>query len=77
MLDKPYTCLDHNGIAIKIVIGSLIGRRIYAKTPLQAYSATRSYWFFASYLVLSLIRPIVGHHLSVTTTGFLPLRKSY
>ena len=32
---------------------------------------------FARYLLLTLIRPILGHPLGVKTTGFIPLRQKY
>ena len=78
MLDKQQTCLDHDGITIKIILGNLIEEKTVCK---DTFTNTFSYKVILVFckipMLLSLTRPILGHPLRVKITGFIPLRQKH
>ena len=78
MLDKQQTCLDHDGITIKIILGNLIEEKTVCKdTFTNIFSCQVILVFCKITMLLSLIRPILGYPLSVKITGFISLRQKH
>ena len=66
--------LDHDGITIKIILGNLIEEKTVCKAT---FTNIFSYQVILVFMLLSLIRPILGHPLSVKVTGFIHLRQKH
>ena len=78
MLGKQQTCLDHDGITIKITLGNLIEFKSVCKDTLTNIFSYQVILVFCKIpMLLSLIRPILGHPLSVKITRFIPLRQKH
>ena len=78
MLHKQQTCLDLDGITIKIILGNLIEEKTVCKdtfTNIFSYQVTLV--FSKISMLLALIGPILGHPLSVKITGFIPFRQKH
>ena len=66
--------LDHDGITIKIILGNLREEKTLCKAT---FTNIFSYQVILVIMLLSLMRPILGHPLSVKITGFIPLRQKH
>ena len=64
--------LDHDGITIKIILGNLIEEK-----TVSTFTNIFSYQVILVFMLLSLIRPILGHPVSVKITGFIHLRQKH
>ena len=76
MLDKQQTCLDYHRTTIKTILGNLIEEKTVSKdifTNIFSYQVILV--FCKKPMLLSLIRPILRHPLSVKITGFIPFRQ--
>ena len=71
-LDKQQTCFDQDGITIKIILGYLIEEKTVCKDTFTNILSYQVILVFCNILMLLLlIRPILGHPLSVEITGFM------
>ena len=78
MLDKQQTCLNHDGITIKIILGSLIEEKTVGKDNfMNIFSYQVILVFCKIFMLLTLIRPILGHPLSMKITGFIHLTQKH
>ena len=78
MLDKQQTYLDYHGTTIKTILGNLIEVKTVSKDIFTNFFSYQVILVFCKKpMLLSLIRPILRHPLSVKITGFIPFRQKH
>ena len=78
MLDKQQTYLDYHGTTIKTILGNLIKVKTVSKDIFTNFFSYQVILVFCKKpMLLSLIRPILRHPLSVKITGFIPFRQKH